>query len=103
MHFYYPKKLDVPRWFLWTILTVQFAFNGIIQGFSNCSANEHFDSCDDIAMLRIPVIAFGWRDFYDGNARIINTFGEPGLDNGFPKLSDFCFVGGNTGMAMQFQ
>ena len=67
---------------------LHFSLDGIIQRFSERSADQHFDSSDGVPMFRVPVLTFVRDEFDDRDAGIVHAHGEPRFDHKLPQLFD---------------
>lgn len=52
--------------------------------------NQHLGASDSIAVFVVPVVAFGRSDFDDGDAGIIDAFGEPRFEDRVPLAKFLC-------------
>lgn len=81
----------------------QHPFNRIIERDPDRGADQHFDPGDHSAVFGVPVIAVGWRDANDRDARVVDAAGEPGLEDGLLELLDLGLVLRDGRVAFQVQ
>jgi len=79
------------------------SFDGIIKRGPQGCPDQHPDASDCVSVLGVPVITFQRSNLDKGNPWIIHSFGEPRLQDKFPKLLDPGFIMQDDSPAMQVQ
>src|SRR5205809_1083350 len=82
---------------------LQLAFDGVIEGFSNGCANEHFDPSDRVPVFVVPVVAFRGSHLDHGDPRIVLAASEPRPKRRIPDLLNPGAVPRNRRDAAQVQ